>query len=67
MPEISRPTAWIILRARRTQRSWKDNFLDVVALMSDLMSGRGDVAAAVQLRSATFEQLLWRGEGASAV
>ncbi|MGH7958053.1 MAG: AAA family ATPase [Opitutaceae bacterium] len=45
--------------------SGKTTFLDVVAFMSDLMAERGDVAEAVRERSATFEKLLWRGEGES--
>lgn len=41
--------------------SGKTTFLDVIALFSDLMRWRGDVRAAMQSRSANFEQLLWQG------
>jgi len=45
--------------------SGKTTFLDVVALLGDLTRGRGEVRATVQERSATFEKLLWMGQGKS--
>ncbi len=43
--------------------SGKTTFLDVIGFASDLMRQRGDVAAAVRSQSATFEKLLWLGQG----
>jgi recombinational DNA repair ATPase RecF len=45
--------------------SGKTTFLDLVALLSDLMRFRGDVPEAVQKRSADFTKLLWKVEGSS--
>jgi predicted ATPase len=45
--------------------SGKTTFLDVISLLSDLMTNRGDVVAAVQRRSLDFSQLLWKGNGHS--
>ncbi|MDZ4784267.1 MAG: AAA family ATPase [Planctomycetia bacterium] len=42
--------------------SGKTTFLDVIALLSDLMRGRGDVRDAIRSRSASFEKLLWQGQ-----
>lgn len=43
--------------------SGKTTFLDVIGLLSDLMSDRGDVLAAVQKRSLDPSQLIWKGDG----
>jgi predicted ATPase len=45
--------------------SGKTTFLDVVALLGDLTRNRGDVLQTLQTRSATFEKLLWMGQGHS--
>lgn len=45
--------------------SGKTTFLDVIALLGDLMRNGGKVADTVLERSADFEKLLWRGEGTS--
>lgn len=45
--------------------SGKTTFLDVIALFSDLMRTRGDVAETILKRSRSFDQLLWKGEGKS--
>jgi predicted ATPase len=45
--------------------SGKTTFLDLLALLSDLMRSRGDVQEAVSLRSANFENLVWREEESS--
>ena len=41
--------------------SGKTTFLDVIALLSDLVRGRGDVREAILARSRTFDNLLWQG------
>ncbi len=43
--------------------SGKTTFLDVIGLLSDIIRQRGDVLAAIQSRSNTFEKLLWMGRG----
>jgi len=43
--------------------SGKTTFLDVVGFLSDIMRKRGEIATVVQDRSATFEKLLWMGQG----
>lgn len=45
--------------------SGKTTFLDVIALLGDLTRNRGDVIETLQVRSATFEKLLWMGKGRS--
>jgi predicted ATPase len=45
--------------------SGKTTFLDVIGLLSDLIRQRGDVRAAVLSRSASFDKLIWQGDGAS--
>lgn len=45
--------------------SGKTTFLDAIALFSDLMRNRGDVAETLRNRSRSFEQLLWKGKGES--
>ena len=41
--------------------SGKTTFLDAIALLSDLMRGRGDVRETIRARSVSFEKLLWQG------
>ena len=41
--------------------SGKTTFLDVIALLSDLMRRRGDVRETIHARSVNFEKLLWQG------
>lgn len=43
--------------------SGKTTFLDVLALMSDLMRNRGEVLPTIQARSTDFSKLLWMEEG----
>ncbi len=43
--------------------SGKTSFLDVIALLSDLVRSRGDVRECVLSRSANFEKLVWQGPG----
>jgi predicted ATPase len=43
--------------------SGKTTFLDIMALLGDLMRRRGDVVGAIQERSPTFQQMLWLGQG----
>lgn len=38
-------------------------FLNLITLLSDLVRNRGDVPAAIRMRSADFAKLLWNGEG----
>lgn len=45
--------------------SGKTTFLDVIALLGDLMRNGGKVADTVLERSRDFRKLLWRGEGSS--
>ena len=45
--------------------SGKTTFLDVIGLLSDLIRRRGDVREAVLSRSASFEKLIWQGQGAT--
>lgn len=46
--------------------SGKTTFLDVIALLGDLMKNRGDVLQSVQHRSrGDFEKLLWLGKDAA--
>jgi len=45
--------------------SGKTTFLDVIALLGDLMRNGGKVADTVLERSPDFEKLLWMGEGSS--
>lgn len=45
--------------------SGKTTFLDVIALLGDLMQNGGKVADTVLERSADFEKLLWMGQGSS--
>ena len=44
--------------------SGKTTFLDVIALLSDLMRHRGDVRETMLERSASFGKLVWQGPGA---
>ena len=41
--------------------SGKTTFLDVIALLSDLMRRRGDVRETIRARSGSFDKLLWQG------
>ena len=41
--------------------SGKSTFLDVIALLSDLMRHRGDVREVVLSRSSSFDKLVWQG------
>jgi predicted ATPase len=41
--------------------SGKTTFLDVIALLSELVRRRGDVREVVSARSANFEKLIWQG------
>lgn len=41
--------------------SGKTTFLDVIALLSEMVRNRGDVRATVLSRSSSFEKLLWQG------
>jgi predicted ATPase len=43
--------------------SGKTTFLDVIDFLGDLTRNRGDVAETVSSRSASFEALLWLGQG----
>ena len=43
--------------------SGKTTFLDVIGFLGDLVRTRGDVLGTVQARSATFEKLVWMGQG----
>jgi predicted ATPase len=45
--------------------SGKTTFLDVIGFLGDLVRTRGDVLGTVQARSATFEKLVWMGQGRS--
>jgi predicted ATPase len=45
--------------------SGKTTFLDVIALLGDLMRNGGKVADTVLTRSADFDKLLWMGQGPS--
>ena len=45
--------------------SGKTTFLDLLALLSDVMRFRGDIPEAVGNRSADFSKLLWKEEGSS--
>ena len=45
--------------------SGKTTFLQIFVFLSDLMLLRGDVPAAVSVRSLDFTELLWKGEGTS--
>ena len=45
--------------------SGKTTFLDVIGFLGDLMRNRGDVLGTTELRSANFENLLWKNEGES--
>lgn len=45
--------------------SGKSTFLDVVALLGDLMRNGGKISETVLGRSSDFNKLLWRGEGSS--
>ena len=45
--------------------SGKTTFLDVVGLLGDLVKNRGDVLKTLNVRSATFEKLVWMSEGHS--
>jgi AAA15 family ATPase/GTPase len=45
--------------------SGKTTFLDVIALLGDLMRNGGKVADTVLERSPDFEKLLWMGQGSS--
>lgn len=44
--------------------SGKSSFLDVIGLLSDIIRRRGDVREAVLSRSASFDKLIWQGDGA---
>ena len=44
--------------------SGKTTFLDVIGLLSELISRRGDVRDTVLPRSASFNKLVWQGPGA---
>ena len=43
--------------------SGKTTFLDVIALMSELLRNRGDVIETIQNRSTNFQKLLWMEQG----
>lgn len=43
--------------------SGKSTFLDVIGLLSDMIRRRGDVREAVLARSASFDKLIWQGDG----
>jgi len=43
--------------------SGKTTFLDVISLLSDLVSQRGSVRETILARSANFEKLIWQGPG----
>ncbi len=43
--------------------SGKTTFLDVIALLSELLRNRGDVVETIQNRSADFQKLLWMEQG----
>jgi predicted ATPase len=43
--------------------SGKTTFLDVIALLGDIMKNRGDVLRSVHQRSPDFEKMLWMGKG----
>jgi len=45
--------------------SGKTTFLDVIALMSELLRNRGDVIETIQNRSTNFQKLLWMEQGAA--
>lgn len=45
--------------------SGKTTFLDVIALLGELIRNRGEVIDTVQARSRDFEKLLWMGAGQS--
>ena len=45
--------------------SGKTTFLDVIGLLGDLVSSRGEVREAIGERSASFDKLLWQGPGAN--
>jgi predicted ATPase len=45
--------------------SGKTTFLDVIALLGDLVKNRGDVLRSIQQRSSDFQKLLWMGQGKS--
>ena len=45
--------------------SGKTTFLDVIGFLGELVRTRGDVLGTVQARSATFEKLVWMGQGRS--
>ena len=44
--------------------SGKTTFLDVIGLLGDLVSSRGEVREAIGERSTSFDKLLWQGPGA---
>ncbi len=43
--------------------SGKTTFLDVIALLSELLRNRGDVVETIQNRSTNFQKLLWMDKG----
>jgi predicted ATPase len=43
--------------------SGKTTFLDVIALLGELLRNRGDVVETIQNRSSNFQKLLWMEEG----
>lgn len=45
--------------------SGKTTFLDVIALLSELLRNRGDVVETIQNRSTNFQKLLWMEQGAA--
>jgi predicted ATPase len=45
--------------------SGKTTFLDVIALLGDLVKNRGDVFDTLNSRSASFDKLVWMGRGNS--
>lgn len=45
--------------------SGKTTFLDVIGFLGDLVRNRGDVLETVQMRSRSFEKLVWMGQGNS--
>jgi len=45
--------------------SGKTTFLDVIALLSELLRNRGDVIETIQNRSTNFQKLLWMEQGAA--
>ena len=45
--------------------SGKTTFLDVIALLGDMVKNRGEVFETINARSSSFEKLVWMGQGHS--